>query len=187
MSYELTIKVETLDELIEVVGKLGDSAIEGDIQVSDKVKNLATGETAKKARAPRGPKKTDDVKLPEVGERRDPFAAGTPASTGPADQQNVAGVQQSAPATSAPVTPAFDRNAAIARANALVGELKATGIKDEEVMPQIHQVYEAAGADKSQRIGLLADDVLARFMPLFEQKVLAVKQQVAAAKTPSYV
>lgn len=78
--------------------------------------------------------------------------------------------------------PAFDREGAIAKAQKLVGELKATGIADDKLMPAIHEVYAHAACPINLKISQLNDDQLSTFIPLFELKVKSI---VSGTKTQS--
>jgi hypothetical protein len=71
---------------------------------------------------------------------------------------------------------------AIATAQKLVAQLKATGIADDKLMPAIHEVYAQAGCPIQLKISQLSNDQLAKFIPMFEQKVSSI---VASSKTPS--
>lgn len=70
--------------------------------------------------------------------------------------------------------PPFDRDAAIAKAQKLVAELKGTGIADDKLMPAIHEVYAQAQCPIHLKISQLSDDQLSEFIPMFEQKVKAI-------------
>jgi hypothetical protein len=75
-----------------------------------------------------------------------------------------------------------DREKAIATAQKLVGQLKATGIADADLMPAIHEVYSQAGCPINLKISQLEDSQLAKFIPLFEAKVSSI---VAKSKAPT--
>jgi hypothetical protein len=64
-----------------------------------------------------------------------------------------------------------------------VGQLKSTGIADDKVMPAIHQVYHEAGCPINLKISQLEDDLLEKFIPLFEAKVNQIVSEKSAAKT----
>lgn len=152
--YKLTLEISSHAELIALVMKLGPSAIKADLKVTEvstpaiPEEETVTTEVINDAPAPkkaavrnRAPKAAE--KKEEMIEVESPFVA--------------------------PVS--FNRDLAIARATELVGKLKASGIKDTEVMPHIHEVYKQAGCDLTLRIGQFEDADLQRFLPLFEQKV----------------
>jgi hypothetical protein len=69
----------------------------------------------------------------------------------------------------------------IAKATKLVGDLKASGIKDEEVMPNIHAVYAEAGCPLNLRISQFDDASLVKFIPLFEKKVNSIVKPAVAS------
>jgi hypothetical protein len=79
---------------------------------------------------------------------------------------------------------AFDRAAALAKATELVGKLKASGIADGDLMPKIHEVYAVAGCPVNLKIGQFDDAALARFIPLFEEKVASI---VSAPANGSFI
>jgi dihydropteroate synthase len=68
----------------------------------------------------------------------------------------------------------IDREKAIATAQKLVGQLKATGIPDSDLMPAIHEVYAQAGCPVNLKISQLDDIQLSKFIPLFELKVNSI-------------
>lgn len=97
-------------------------------------------------------------------------------------------VQEAAPVVAEVKTPApapFDRASALDIAVRLVAVLKATGIADNDIMPAIHEVYAQAGCDIALKISQFDDVSLARFIPLFEQRVNAIAAKAKAAPESS--
>ena len=79
----------------------------------------------------------------------------------------------------------FDRQGAIDTAQTLVSKLKDTGIADDKIMPQIHEVYKQADCPINLKISQLDDEQLAVFIPLFEMKVKSIIASVKGSKTPA--
>jgi Zn-dependent metalloprotease len=77
----------------------------------------------------------------------------------------------------------IDRDKAIATAQKLVGQLKATGIADDKLMPAIHEVYAQAGCPVNLKISQLDDSQLSKFIPLFELKVNSIVSATKVAQT----
>lgn len=84
-----------------------------------------------------------------------------------------------------PFVESFDREGAIATAQKLVAQLKETGIADDKIMPQIHEVYKQADCPINLKISQLDDEQLAVFIPLFEIKVKSIVSPAKSSKTPA--
>lgn len=166
--YKLTIEVESHEELIEVVQRLGDHATGGELQAGS-----ATTEKPARPSRSRG-KKTTTSTAETMEDVPSKFAAQAPVT---------AHVPQAAAPQAAPATPGIDRSAYLQRATELVGILKSAGVQDEQVMPQIHQVMAQAGCPTNVKVSGLSDDQLVHFLPAFERKVQELVQAARAPQT----
>lgn len=162
--FKLTIEFKSNEELTDfVVNNLGNKVRKiSEVAEVKQVKEEPVAELPpvieKKAPAKKAAKqKPVEVEAEELEEVESPFVAAT--------------------------KPPFDREGAIVTAQKLVGQLKATGIADDKVMPAIHQVYHEAGCPINLKISQLEDDLLEKFIPLFEAKVNQIVSEKSAAKT----
>lgn len=173
MSYKLSITFNTFQELSDFVKVHGTSVIGGTIEAAPKTathfSDVGTPATVTEAKAPA--KKAPASKK----EKEAPVEVESKPASAPAQPP----VQQEVSAPSAPVEK-FDRDGAIKKATELVAEIKASGIADTEVMPNIHAVYTEAGCPLNLRISQFDDVQLSRFLPLFAKKVASI---VASQKT----
>lgn len=160
--YSLTVNFKTVEELHAFVS--------GKIEVKD------TPSPVREEALP--------LDIPPVIEDKKPAKKAAPKKAAPVEV--VPEPEQEFEAVESPFVaqPSFDRDGAIATAQKLVAQLKATGIADDKLMPAIHEVYGAAGCPINLKISQLNDEQLSTFIPLFEMKVKSIvtapKQQAAS-------
>lgn len=171
--YKLSIEFKTIEDLASFVQKNSGSVIGSVVEKAAEITEveaqpIPVEKKEKKTKA----KKNDHAEVME--EVPSPFA----------QAQVQASVRQ---AVQAPVqqAPAFDRAGAIAKATELVNKLKSTGLPDDQIMPNVHMVFDQVGCDRSLRISQLDDSSLSKFLPAFEHMVNTKFAQASAPQQPT--
>lgn len=175
-SYKLSITFNTFAELSDFVKNHGAKvmggevmAIPGEIKKEADAPNYEKEEVKTEKKSNLRTKKEKVEKEPEVVE-----ASPSVSSPTPQPEPSKPAVQPESVVAKAQVAPEIDRASAIAKATQLVNQLKASGLPDGEIMPNIHAVYQQAGCPLNLRISQFDDVQLSRFLPLFEQKVSSI-------------
>lgn len=175
--YKLTIEFKDLNELTKFV--LGDQSAKGTIakEVDDEP-NQVEAEIVPELPAKKSALRTKKTEAKAPSE--EPVTE-KPVPSVVIEQPPIIKpiVQPKAPTPSAHVE--FDRAKAIARATELVNALKASGIADDQLMPNIHAVYAQAGCPLNLRISQFDTPSLEKFLPLFEQKVASLVKPAVPA------
>lgn len=158
--YSLTVNFQTLADLAHYVqeqqGKLHQVQIKEEVELPAEIPPVIEEKKAKKSSKKAAPK----VEVEED-------------------------VEEDMEVETSPFVKSFDRQGAIDTAQTLVSKLKDTGIADDKIMPQIHEVYKQADCPINLKISQLDDEQLAVFIPLFEMKVKSIIASVKSSKTPA--
>jgi hypothetical protein len=157
--YSLTVNFQTLEDLANYVlkqqGKLHQVQIKEEVELPAEIPPvIEEKKTPKKSSKKAAPKVEVEVEVEEDFEEE-----------------------------TSPFSQSFDREGAIVTAQKLVAQLKETGIADDKIMPQIHEVYKQADCPINLKISQLDDEQLAVFIPLFEMKVKSITASVKGSKT----
>jgi len=172
MKVELKFHIESVEELMDLVSKLG----------SEAVTTAAINATEDKPAASRS-----------RGKSKPAAAAASPATTTEAlTQQAPSPFGFNAPAQQAPVVeapvqtpppiqqgPAFDRNGAIAEVQAGVTALTGLGVQGPAIAAEMQTIYQTIGAPAGKKVSELSDDHVKAFMPFFRNKLAQLQQQAA--------
>lgn len=158
--YKLSVEFKSVSDLQAFIGKLDTTTVSIEATAITKASEDAPKSAAKK-KAP-------------IKEVEAEVIPSTQVAAGPVNIPYEPRVQPEVSKVSTPVAPELDRAAAIVKATQLVNALKASGIGDDKIMPNIHEVYAQAGCPLNLKISQFDDVSLARFIPLFEAKVNAI-------------